>query len=116
MTLLGLGAAAAQVSFDLIKSLWPDAVISLEADGVEAGVIGMITGALDDRAGKVIIRNGLRSFEYLLTAPTNPVPPPILLVPGLIVDFDVDLFRRMMRPRPLEIQSESDLSEFPPPL
>ena len=115
LTLLGMGVAATKRGIDLMERIHPKAAIHLNAEGVDAGLVACFTAALDDRPSTVRIRCGLGSFQRLLDAPSRPVPPPTLFVPGLIAELDIDDLEYLIAPRSIIIESESDLTEYPPP-
>ena len=113
-TLLGLGVGAVRAALSLIDRGVKAASVTLHARGVAAGVIAAFSAALDVRVAGVRVEQGLRSFRDILTAPTKPVVPPVLLISGILSDVDMDDLRRLAEPRRIEMISESDLSEFSP--
>lgn len=112
-TLLGLGVGAVRAALSLIDHGVKAASVTLHARGVEVGVIAAFSGALDDRVAGVRIEKGLRSFRDILTAPSKPVVPPVLLISGILSEVDMDDLRRLAGSHRIEIVSESNLSEFP---
>jgi hypothetical protein len=112
--LLGMGVLTAQRTATLAAELWQKPTLHLTATGVDASNVLLFTAAIDNRFKTAAAHQGLRSFQTLFTAPTEPVVPPTLLLPGLLAEVDVQDLIEMAAPTKVSIQTESDLTEFFP--
>jgi hypothetical protein len=112
--LLAMGVRAVEETLDLIETLSPVCECRAMAQGVDAGNVLLFAVALDDRLRSVELHQSLKSFRKIFTAPTQPVVPPTLLIPGLLADVDVPELVELAKPTVVEVVSESDLSEFWP--
>lgn len=113
-TLAGVGVSSVLATVSLAQSVYPGAQVELYANGVEASILAMFATALDDRIMGANVYNSVRSFIDFLTAPTLPIMPPTLLVPGVLSTVDVGDLQRLAGERAITIYSVSDLALFYP--
>lgn len=113
-TLAGVGVSSVLATASLAQSVYPGAQVELYANGVEASILGMLATALDERIGRADVYNSVHSFLDFLTAPTLPIMPPTLLVPGILSTVDVGDLQRLAGERTITIHSFSDLASFYP--
>jgi hypothetical protein len=65
--------------------------IRLESDGIRSQIIGLIASGIGpDLFSPVVIRDGMRSFQYLLDKPVPYQSAPDLFCLDLYKEFDVD--------------------------
>jgi dienelactone hydrolase len=113
--LLGMAVGGVRQTATLVEDLWKGAVLHGTATGVDASNVLLFAAALDPNRFKTVrVYDSMGSFRDLFTAPTDPVVPPTLLIPGLLAAADVPDLVELGRPTKVSIESVSDLSEFPP--
>ena len=113
-TLVGLGVLAVSETHTLLEKLNLATHTILYADGVEPSIIAMFAIAMDDRAECAELHHSIDSFTDLLTAPSRPIIPPVLYIPGILSVVDVPDLQALAGEGVIQIRSTSDLSEFAP--
>jgi hypothetical protein len=91
------------------------AKVSLEADGMRNQVVALVAASLEpDLFSELVVRDGIRSFSYVLEKPVTFVQAPELFCLGLYKEFDISTLEALAGPVVVRADLDLDLTEAKP--
>ena len=86
------------------------AKVRLEATGIRSQVAALVAAAIEpDLFSQIVVRNGMRSFSYVLDAPVEFGEAPELFCLDLYKDFDIDRLTAIAAPVKVSVVSYAEL-------
>ena len=91
------------------------AKVRLEVDGMRNQVVALVAASLEpDLFSELVVREGIRSFSYLLDKPVTFVQAPELFCLGLYKEFDIYSLEALAEPAAVRSGHDLELTETKP--